>query len=284
MSDQGRSRTAQSVAVARALESARPEAGRLFEDPYAATLLFSLPTRIIARTFPFPPVRAAVAAFYERAFPGVMGGLLTRTRFLDEAFRSGLTSTEQCVILGVGLDCRAIRLEGSAEVPVFEVDRPANLSWKRSRLPSARSERRIVEAPIDFEHESLALALGRAGFDPGRPAFFLWEGVSQYLSAEAVDATLSFVASCAAGSRLAFSYIVPAGLASESAIGAAKAGEPWLTTFAPADLARHVAGFGLALLEDVGHEELRTRYLTPLGRRDSHWEVERIAIAEIPER
>jgi methyltransferase (TIGR00027 family) len=266
--------------VARALESAGPKRSRLFEDPFAAGLLFSLPTRLVAHAFRFPPARIAVAAYYEHAFPGVMGGLVTRTRYLDEAFEESVANVEQCAILGVGLDCRARRLEGSPHVPVFEVDRPANLLWKRSRLPAGEPVRPVVEAPIDFETESLGDALGRAGFDSARPTFFIWEGVTQYLSREAVDATLGFVASCAPGCRLAFSYIVPEGLKSESATGAAAAGEPWLTTWEPEGLAMHLQGFGMTVLEDVGHEELRARFLDPLGRRDSHWEVERIALVE----
>lgn len=282
--EDGRSRTAQSVAVARAIETRRPERVRLFSDPHAARLLFSLPTRLVARAFGLPPVRAAVAAVYDRAFPGVMGGLVTRTRFLDEAFAEGLASAEQAVILGVGLDSRAFRIPDHPEVPVFEVDRAANLAWKRDRLRGTNASRRVIETPIDFERESLGEALARAGLRKDAPTFFLWEGVTQYLTDEAVDATLGYVASRAPGSRLAFTYIVPEGLASASAISAAKVGEPWVSSITPAALARRAGEQGLETVADLGHAELRARYLVPLGRADRHWEVERVAVVEVPAR
>jgi N-acetylglutamate synthase-like GNAT family acetyltransferase len=46
---------------------------------------------------------------------------------------------------------------------------------------------------IDFNKESLTDKLNEAGYDPLLKTFFIWEGVSMYLTKEAVDETLSFV-------------------------------------------------------------------------------------------
>ena len=44
------------------------------------------------------------------------------------------------------------------------------------------------------------------GFDPAKPALFLWEGVMVYLEREAVEDTLRKIASTAKGSAVAFDY------------------------------------------------------------------------------
>lgn len=45
-----------------------------------------------------------------------------------------------------------------------------------------------------------------SGFDPAKPALFLWEGVIPYLDREAVETTLRKIASTARGSVVAFDY------------------------------------------------------------------------------
>ncbi len=45
-----------------------------------------------------------------------------------------------------------------------------------------------------------------AGFDIGKPALFLWEGVMMYLDREAVESTLAKIAGTARGSIVAFDY------------------------------------------------------------------------------
>ena len=49
-------------------------------------------------------------------------------------------------------------------------------------------------------------ALIGAGFDPDKPTYVLWEGVTMYLDADAVAETLSDFARLAPGSRIAFDY------------------------------------------------------------------------------
>ena len=56
--------------------------------------------------------------------------------------------------------------------------------------------------PIDFEQQSLMEALMMGGYRPEVPALFSLLGVTQYLTAEAVWATLRHVATAAAGSEL----------------------------------------------------------------------------------
>jgi len=62
--------------------------------------------------------------------------------------------------------------------------------------------------PIDFDKQSISEALFDAGYREKQKTLFLWEGVTMYLTSEAVDRTLSFIHDSAAeGSIVAFDYI-----------------------------------------------------------------------------
>ncbi|GMA64581.1 hypothetical protein GCM10025859_50210 [Alicyclobacillus fastidiosus] len=60
---------------------------------------------------------------------------------------------------------------------------------------------------IDFVEQSLEKILLQAGFDKTNPTLFIWEGVTNYLTADAVDRTLAFISRCASDSRLVFTYV-----------------------------------------------------------------------------
>ena len=46
---------------------------------------------------------------------------------------------------------------------------------------------------VDFERDDLGRALLASGYDPAVRSLILWEGVTNYLTAAAVDATLEAV-------------------------------------------------------------------------------------------
>ena len=52
----------------------------------------------------------------------------------------------------------------------------------------------ITYVDIDFNHQSLKEQLINVGFDQNKSTIFTLEGVSQYISREALDATLREVA------------------------------------------------------------------------------------------
>jgi methyltransferase (TIGR00027 family) len=66
----------------------------------------------------------------------------------------------------------------------------------------------------DFEKEDWLTKLVYVGFDIGKPALFLWEGVTMYLDKEAVEATLAKIAGTARGSVVAFDYFTTEALQS----------------------------------------------------------------------
>ena len=66
--------------------------------------------------------------------------------------------------------------------------------------------------PVDFNEETVD-KLFNFGFDPSLQTLFIWEGATYYLTAEAVDRTLSFVSKNASpSSSIVFDYIYTSAL------------------------------------------------------------------------
>ncbi|ATB43652.1 hypothetical protein CYFUS_009132 [Cystobacter fuscus] len=130
-----------------------------------------------------------------------------RIPFFDAAVDRYLADFDQFVILGAGFDTRAFRLPKDGRVRAFEVDMPKTQALKREMVEKAGIESaRVTFVSADFEKEDWLERLEDAGFDAGRPALFLWEGVTMYLERQAVEDTLRKIASTARGSVVAFDY------------------------------------------------------------------------------
>ena len=119
-----------------------------------------------------------------------------RTAWIDAEVRRALESgVDQVVLLGAGLDVRAARLARPG-VRFFEVDREETQQDKLARV------RALDGYPVDaatyvrcdLGREDFIERLLACGFSAAKPAFFIWEGVTMYLSEAAVRATLSRVA------------------------------------------------------------------------------------------
>lgn len=204
--------TASLVAAIRALYTALPEPYRIAPDPLAAKLLpawLSLPARAAGLV---PSAAPAVHALTGAVALGLTHNVALRTRAIDDALREGLAhGATQLVLLGAGLDSRAHRLPELEGVRVLEVDHPSTHRYKADRLANAGlSAKNTTRVAIDFERERLSDVLPAAGFDPRAPSFWIWEGVTVYLTREAIAVTLRAVGELSApGSRLAVTYTRP---------------------------------------------------------------------------
>jgi methyltransferase (TIGR00027 family) len=155
---------------------------------------------------------------------------------------------------------------------VFEVDLPATQQWKRDCLQAAGIPvpGALSYVPVDFETATLSQGLSQAGFDPDRPAFFIWLGVVMYLEDQAVTDTLRFIANCAPGSTVVFDYVVsaeslPPVLRAPMHMMAkhlAERGEPWKSYFEPAALAHQLGKLGFTRVCSLTPHELNQRYLS----------------------
>lgn len=285
------SRTAEYMAFYRAMESVRPPSKRLFTDPFAIHFLQpSLRRAVMLSRIPY--LGAAIAWYADRRVPGARTSAIARTRLIDdivsEALREGIP---QVVILGAGFDCRIYRLSGMRSVTAFEVDHPATVAAKRSRLRTLieRLPPNVHFVEIDFSRQSLAEALQLAGFDSGRSTVFIWEGVTNYLTADAVDAVLRYVASCADGSRVVFTYVHRAALdgsgrfadASRIVNNVARLGEPWTLGLIPEELPSYVGDRGLRLDRDDDARHYRSTYFGKTAESMNGYDFYHIAVASV---
>ncbi len=287
------SRTAQLMAIQRGLESARPATTGLFQDPLArrfvspAWRLALLGARLVV-------VRRAIEAIYDRVGgPGPRASAIARTRLIDDLICEASPSIDQLVILGAGYDTRAHRLGCLADVAVYEIDHPKTQADKRTVLsgskPLTTAMTRYVA--VDFEHDDLIAALIASGYQRPQRSMFLWEGVTQYLSCNAVEKTLSAIHQAGRqGDTLAFTYIDDAVVNGERdrfpeaarwLHGTAKRGESWIFGLNPANLHDYLRQRGFCLASDLSTREAGERYFTPLRRPERGSDLYHVVTATI---
>ena len=262
MRESGPSRTALRVAVRRAAHQLF-DVPKVLDDPVALRIIGEdAASRLATQSNEH---RGRIA----RAFRAFM---VVRSRFAeDELARAIGRGVAQYVILGAGLDTFAYRNPyADAALRVFEVDHPATQEWKRGLLAAAAISvpSTLTYAPVDFEQRTLTDGLAEVRFDPQIPTLFSWLGVTMYLTGEAVDATLRFVASTPRGGGIVFDYGVAKsrlGWTGRLALHAlsqrvAAAGEPFQTLFDPDEIQHRLVSFGFHSITDLGSGELNARY------------------------
>jgi methyltransferase (TIGR00027 family) len=253
MDDGGPSRTALATARARAYHQIADQP-RILTDPLAARLLGVTADELAGPDTPDRPRRLFFAA---------------RARFAEDRVAAAVASgVSQVVILGAGLDTFAYR-NPHLDLRVFEVDHPATQVWKRERLAAAGIDRpeALTFVPVDFETSTLASGLETAGFRRTHPAVFVWLGVVFYLTPDAAQATLEYVAGQARPVEVIFDYLQPAETDEDRAHlrgradRLAAAGEPWFSYFTPEDIAGRLRALGLTDVEDHSAADLVAGYL-----------------------
>ena len=201
--------TAMGIAVLRAAEMDKPADERICSDPLAR--------RFIPAWFFYFMKLLLATGYAELRGAGIVGFILARCRYMDDVLSDALEQgLQQLVILGAGFDSRAYRFDRLRNgVRVFEVDHPATQQAKLRKLT------RILEpgglpgyvtfVPVDFTYQTLDARLPECGYSDRLKTLFIWEGVTMYLDAPAVDATLAFVSHHSApGSAVVFDYMYQA--------------------------------------------------------------------------
>jgi methyltransferase (TIGR00027 family) len=268
MKDDTPSFTALGPALLRAVHQILDDNPKVFTDPVAVGFVDgSSESEILANRegFQSPFMRTLRSNF------------VLRSRYAEDSLAESLPSVGQYVILGAGLDTFAYRQPPSAKhLRIFEVDHPASQRWKRARLAKVGIEAppNLIFAPIDFERSSLAHGLGDATFDAEIPTFFSWLGVTQYLTVQAIDQTLEYIASLPSSSQIVFTFVLPdealgptdAQVNAFGAAGAAARGEPWITRLEPESLSVHLRSLGFSSTFHLTAAGAQTRYYS--GRTD----------------
>lgn len=264
------SQTAEVMALFRALETLESPRNRLFADPYATRFLRPA-GRLLLLLARLQPIRRRILRIIDRKWPGARTSAVARTRLVDDLLRHALKNgARQVLILGAGFDTRAYRIPEIATARVFEVDHPLTQAAKIRVISRAGAQRATVtHVPVDFTRQTLDAALRGSDFDVDARSFVLWEGVTNYLTEAAVDATLRAIsASVAPGSELFLTYVHHGLLdGSRRFDGGAEilervreVGEPWTCGFEPREMPAYLVARSFALLEDLSADEYRSRY------------------------
>ena len=289
--------TAQGVAKQRLIESLAKPDRRIIYDPYAKNFVLG------ANIIKLMGHRLSVW-LGNKIIPGMHEHLISRTRYIDDLIeKSAFANIEQYVILGAGYDSRAHRLKLPSKLKIFEVDQSEVQELKRLRLPDNMPNREsITYVGMDFNHQSLKEELINVGFDQNKSTIFTLEGVSQYISREALDATLKEVADLNpnSNSKIFISYVnkllkedskacfgkgysKPEKAVSFITNSAAKMGEPWISFYSAEEVESILSRNDFTLIENKTLADLNSKYFTPVGRTipENHiFKLEHFVIAE----
>ncbi|MFZ5630499.1 MAG: class I SAM-dependent methyltransferase [Spirochaetota bacterium] len=180
------SRTAEVVALIRALEYAYYGEKSLLKDKYAARFLSDFYMAIYNRLSILPEF---MSFFVNSASLGLFDFITLRHAFMDDYTRR-LAQKIPVAVLGAGYDSRALRLAHQIKHGIWEFDFPATQRRKKFYLRNERIEGEVPHyCEVDFMKEPLPEILERSGI-PKTAALVIWEGVSMYVSEDVVKSTL----------------------------------------------------------------------------------------------
>jgi methyltransferase (TIGR00027 family) len=282
------SRTAEYMALFRAVETTEHPSQRLFEDPFAVAFL-SGTLKALAQIARLPVIGRIVRVFLDFGWPYTRSSGIVRTRLIDDMTRESLHGgIKQFLLLGAGFDSRAYRLDEATGARIFEVDHPATQKAKRERLKShfGLPTQNVQFIEMDFEKDNVESKLKEAGFDDRIPSIVLWEGVVSYLSEPAVETNLALLSRLLApNSRLILTYVHKGVLdGSENFRGSRRwkwwvrrSGEPFIFGFDSATLASALAHYGFEIRSDESTADAAKRYFTANRRKESGSEWYRVA-------
>jgi methyltransferase (TIGR00027 family) len=252
------SRTALMIARQRAAHQVLDH-GAILSDPFAVKILSEDEKDILqfANAHPLASIGRLFSAARSRIAEDALSGAVER-------------GIRQIVILGAGLDTFALRNPyGARQIRIYEVDHPATQEWKRQRLADAQLAVPpwLDFVPVDFESDELGKMLAGAGFQQNSPAFFTWLGVVPYLTQDAIDRTLDYIA-LIQDSEVVFDYMEPPQAFSEQVKEFVtkrteqleKMNERSVGRFEPAGIAAILRSHGFADIEDVNFQEIRSRF------------------------
>jgi methyltransferase (TIGR00027 family) len=274
--------------VLAAVEHNEPPGRRLVDDDLAE-LFLPAPLQWLVAATRFTPARRLMVRASEWSGPGLWANLACRKRFIGDKLTEALADINAVVILGAGLDTRGYRLTRQVRIPVFEADLPVNIALK------AKTVRRVLgQAPLsvrlvalDFEHDDLLTALAEHGYHTDYRAFFICEGVTQYLTEAGVRRTLEGLRAAAPGSRLVFTYVRRDFIDGTNRYGTRtlyrtvrQRKQLWQFGLEPDEVAGFIAEYGWRLVEQAGPDELVQRYVEPTGRKLKASQLEWSAFAE----
>jgi methyltransferase (TIGR00027 family) len=271
-----------------AIEHHEPQGQRLVNDDLAARFLPAPARWLVAATRP-ALLRHLLIAAMDRSGPGLWANLACRKRYIADKLTEARDDIDALVVLGAGLDTAAYRFARETQIPIFEVDQPVNIARKAATVRRVLGELpgSVQLVPLDFERDDVLTALAERGYRTDYRTFFIWEGVTQYITADAVGATLEELRPVASGSRLMFTYVRRDFIDGVNMYGAKplyrsvrKRQHLWHFGLQPEEVAPFLDGYGWRLVEQAGPEQIVHRYVKPTGRNLTASQIEWSAYAK----
>lgn len=273
--------TAQGVAKQRYIETLASPNKRVIYDPYSYHFVSGANLiKLMGHKLSVWITQKFAAGFHQH--------LISRTRFIDDmAEKCTSDGKTQYVILGAGYDLRGHRLKLPPKTRIFEVDQLEVQQQKISKLPpQLKNNVHITYVSVDFNRQTLKEQLLEAGYDVSQPTIFTLEGVSQYITEEALGNTLEEVAQLTQNTSAAFylsyvnqniidnpaacfgkGYHNPLAKAKIVMSLSEKVGEPWITFYTAQQIRELFSQYGFTVAENKTLADLNKAYFAPLGRQ-----------------
>jgi methyltransferase (TIGR00027 family) len=271
-----------------AIEQFFPKNQRIIEDPMAFRML-PFGVRMFVQLVRPDFMRDWMVRATEKDLPGIWAGMMCRKRFIDDALVRSADHFDAVVNLGAGFDTRVYRIASASRIPVWEVDQKENIAAKKRGVINilAAIPRNVRLVSIDFDREKLVDILLSHGYSTAMRTFFIWEGVTQYLTDAGIQSTFEFLGAAPARSQVVFTYIRRDFLDGRTMYGWNKAYRKyvarervWLFGKNPEEWPDFLNLYGWKVVDDIGIPDLTEQYVKPTGRVLPGNEVERILVAE----
>jgi len=282
------SKTAQYVALFRAVETMRPKSKRLFTDPYAIHFLDKRYQRVI-KSLTVPLLRKVILNAIQRKGLS-LSSIIGRTKFIDDSlFQTIQEGTQQVIILGAGFDTRSIRLDFLKNIRVIEIDHPDTAHVKLEILKKVITvlPDNVHYYQVDLNNRSLLDVAAKSQINFSLPTTLIWEGVTNYLTREVIDTTFDFTRQFTNRFTMIFTYIDHELLKNPSKYAGVEqlfktlqqSEERWLTGFNPELMRDYLSQFDLTLKKDLTASEYCHRYMPDRKYFSKGYELYHTAIA-----
>jgi methyltransferase (TIGR00027 family) len=176
-----------------------------------------------------------------------------------------MSQLRQVVILGAGLDTRAVR-KPAAGVTYFEIDDAATLELKQTRYQQHGIDANVKFISGNYVTDGLVDLLVRNGFNFDLPTYFIWEGNTMYLPLASTKHILAQLRKYVKRFRISFDYMADAVISkttgdpgiTKMVESFANMGAPWLSGIR--DVQRLARELSLSVIENFKTADLYQTY------------------------
>ncbi|WP_299409934.1 SAM-dependent methyltransferase [Acaryochloris sp. IP29b_bin.148] len=175
--------TAKIMAAGRAYETQRSDA--LFIDPFAEKLAGE---EVVKHVIP------RLEKDEKKGKPFT----LVRTRFFDDFIINHAQNIRQIVLLGAGMDTRALRMKWESGTHVYEIDQSNIMAYKESILKDIKPTCVQHSISADLKDSLWSELLFEQGYQSLEPSIWLLEGLLYYLNEVEVHNLLTTITNCSA--------------------------------------------------------------------------------------